>query len=92
MIIRFCLIFLFGRCNINNINNSNNNSNDTKIEELNKKIIESDVKINRLEEELKNNRIMNDRVNKMLDLLEKQNSKNELVKSIEDNNINLEIN
>jgi len=92
LIIRFCLIFLFGRCNINNINNSNNNSNDTKIEELNKKIIESDVKINRLEEELKNNRIMNDRVNKMLDLLEKQNSKNELVKSIEDNNINLEIN
>ena len=92
MIIRFCLIFLFGRCNINNINNSNNNSNDTKIEELNKKIIESDVKINRLEEELKNNRIMNDRVNKMLDLLEKQDSKNKLVKSIENNNINLEIN
>ena len=35
---------------------------------------------------------MNERVNKMLDLLEKQNSKNEFVKSKEDNNINLEIN
>ena len=35
---------------------------------------------------------MNDRVNKMLDLLEKQDSKNKLVKSIENNNINLEIN
>jgi hypothetical protein len=86
-----------GFININNSNsnsnsNSNNNNNDTKIEELNKKIIESDVKINRLEEELKNNRIMNERVNKMLDLLEKQNSKNEFVKSKEDNNINLEIN
>ena len=81
-----------GFININNSNNdNNNNNNDTKIEELNKKIIESDVKINRLEEELKNNRNMNDRVNKMLDLLEKQKSKNELVKSIEDNNINLEI-
>ena len=80
-----------GFININNSNNDNNN-NDTKIEELNKKIIESDVKINRLEEELKNNRIMNDRVNKMLDLLEKQDSKNKLVKSIENNNINLEIN
>jgi hypothetical protein len=72
-----------GFININKLNNNDTN----KIEELNKKIIESDVKINRLEEELKNNRAMNVRVNKMLDLLEKQNSKNELVKSIEDNNL-----
>ena len=34
-----------------------------------------------------NNKNMNERLNKMLDLLEKQNSKNELVKSIEDNNL-----
>ena len=65
-----------------------NNKLTNKIEELNKLIIEKDVKNHKLEEELKNNRIMNERVNKMLDLLEKQNSINELEKS----NIHLEIN
>ena len=74
------------------INNKLNNKLTNKIEELNKLIIEKDVKNHKLEEELKNNRIMNERVNKMLDLLEKQNSINELEKSKEDNNINLEIN
>tara|TARA_A100001015_G_scaffold18095_1_gene21003 strand:- start:10564 stop:11781 length:1218 start_codon:yes stop_codon:yes gene_type:complete len=57
-----------------NINNNVNNDNN-KIEELNKKILEKDIVISKLEEELKNNKSMNDRINKMLDLLEtKQNN------------------
>jgi glycosyltransferase involved in cell wall biosynthesis len=58
-----------------NINNNINNNNN-KIEELNKKILEKDIVINKLEEELKNNKSMNDRINKMLDLLETKQSNN----------------
>jgi len=61
---------------IHELENNNNISfiNNDKEIELNKKLIEKEIFINKLEEELKNNTTTNYRIIKMLDILEKNNS------------------